>query len=236
MMNRGSETLLHSGIPVLSLLPGPTTFASQLPNQMQTTRDKNWLRNSESERRAGDKPSPHLLDGFKALSNSQCGQSGLALQQPCVALRQQDFNHEWHGAVAERPSSEVAGVVACPLLSSGSVLSSVRREAGSFLHRAHVLAVWFSNPTTTEAGWFLNVLNSSVLGSLTTERCFVSLPDTPAQKAGFTHAAGSGLFYFWKIELSRKTRGYNCECWEPAEAGKELNWFFLFFQGHGAIV
>ena len=35
------------------------------------------------------------------------------------------------------------------------------------------------------------------------ERCFVSLPDTPAPKAAFPHASGSGLFYFWKIAPSR---------------------------------
>lgn len=54
----------------------------------------------------------------------------------------------------------------------------------------------------------MNVLNSSAPGGLTTERCFVSLPDTPARRAGFTHTAGSGVvLLFEKLHRLDKPEG-----------------------------
>lgn len=218
-MNRGSETLLHGGVPVFSLLPGLTKFASY------QTKYKWHLAKSDpgtqSKRRSGDKPCPSPCcvqssvqftvwpdAGASALNSGGWGMLswwGLALQESDVVPLQHDFIHEWHGGCGWKAPLEVARVAACPLpsmwLSSGPVLSSVPREAGRFLHRPRVLAPCGSGPS--QAGWFVNVLNSSTLDSLTTDWCFVSLPDTPAQKAGFTHAAGSGLFHFWKIAPSR---------------------------------
>lgn len=82
MVNRRPETLLHCGIPVLPLLPGPTTFANQLPNQIQMKTNS-----GAPSQKGGLVRSPrHLLAGFKALSSSQCGQNGLVLQQRCVAM------------------------------------------------------------------------------------------------------------------------------------------------------
>lgn len=109
----------------------------------------------------------------------------------------------WNG-----PREEPTDGVACPLptmwLSSGSAQSSPQ-EAGRCLHRPHFVAAGGSAPS--QAGWFVNVLNSSALGGLTTGPCFVSLPDTPAQKAVLTHAAGSGCFTFERLLPPDKPEG-----------------------------
>lgn len=79
------------------------------------------------------------------------------------------------------------------LLNSGSALSSKPKEAGKFFTKAPGLCVWLSPLPDRLICECAELQRTS---SLTTERCFVSLPDTPAKKAGFTCAAGSGLFYF----------------------------------------
>lgn len=132
------------------------------------------------------------------------------------------------------PGESPTDGVACPspsmLLSSGSAWSSPE-EARRFWHRTHLVAVCGSAPS--QAGWFVNVLNSSALGGLTTEPCFVSLPDTPAQKAGLTHAAGSGCFTFERLLPPDKPEGTLCAL-RTCGGWKVTKLFFLGGGGGGA--
>lgn len=79
------------------------------------------------------------------------------------------------------------------LPNSSLALSSNLKEAGGVPAEAPRWWVWLS---PLPGRLICERAELQRTGSLTTEPCFVSLPDTPAQEAGFTPAAGSRWFYF----------------------------------------
>lgn len=112
-----------------------------------------------------------------------------------------------------------------------SALDQTRRGREVFTQAPLCRCVWFG---PSQAGWFVSVLNSRALGGLTTELRLVSLPDTPARRAEFTHATGPGCFTFERLQPPDKPEGTTV-CIEDLRK-LESNKINLFFWGQGTIL
>lgn len=230
---RDTSLLQH---PSLVSTPRSNYICQSITEQMQvilmkidsgTPSQKGWLVTSPG----------NLLAGFKALSHSQCGQSRLAPRQRHVTLEDPGGPQSWvtQGLWQEGPTQRWQELWAALCSALGQCCHLYPERLGGFYTGAMSSRCGLQQPPH-QAGWFVNVLNSSASGGLTTERCFVSLPDTPAPRAGFTHTAGSGVvLLFEKLHPLDKPRGQlwalgTCRGW------KVMRLTFLFFGGSGTKV